>query len=380
MYQLKLITSRLKKEKISYFMTSIQIFIGILIVGFTLNIYIDINKEYDEFFKSQKDKEYLITHNELDKPSIAITEETLSNILNITTNSDIFANYEFNFITFAGTVRKVDGENIVDTYKIQYTNEVDEVYASENFKQTLLSSNVENSSNFEELPFVFKNDTIIFEDGESLKVNTYDDIQENVHIMKIPIKYFYEYQKNIQDMKYYIKVKVNTDNLTEINNLLLNIEKILNNNSKYKFIINSEYFDFMDRAMDLEERATLYMFFSLVLMITVFIGLSALFILLVEKRSFEISVSLTLGAKVKDIITQFIIEFAIISILPTILALIILKVFINSKNILGVYIEKISTITCIYILLGVIVTIIIFLLPVIWKLYKLKPYEFIKES
>lgn len=376
-YQMKLIKNRLKSSKLLYSLIFVQIFVGVAILLIAVNVSNYIYQNQKDLINNQQDMVYHIDAEfRGDTLTHAISQNNLEQLLLID-NTNILVSYDLNLISFAGTSSSVNGEEILDRYIIRYTNAVDEVYASENFLNTLLQTTNDNTVNFEDLVFVLKNNHLIFDENNDVEINIYDDNLENIHILKIPVKYFYEFQNISSHIKSVVDIKLNTTNIIEINNILYMIENLLNEGNKdYYFRLDSEYFDFLRDGARSKEQSDMGIFVSALLMMMVYTGVSALFILLIEKRSFELSISLAVGAKISSIVSQFIMEFLLIVFLPALSAIIILKFFIKDMMFVNVVIPSISLQSSFMVVGGIVLVMVIFLIPVIIKLIRLKPYEF----
>lgn len=377
-YQIKLVKNRIKSSKFLYSLIFIQIFMGVAILLIALNVSNYINQNHKDLINNQQDMVYSIrAEHKGDTLTHAIPQTTLKQLL-LMDNANISVSFDLDLISFAGTSSSIDGEKILDTYIIKYTNDVDKVYASENFLSTLSQTTSENTVNFEDLAFILKNNHLVFDENNDVEINIYEDSLDNVHILKIPIKYFYEFQNVSSHIKPVVDIKLNTTDTVEVNNTLYAIEHLLNEGNKdYYFRLDSEYFEFLKDATKSKEQSDLGILFSALLIIMVYTGISALFILLIEKRSFEISVSLAVGAKISSIISQFMMEFLLIAFLPALSAVIILNVFIKDMMFVNVVIPAISLQSSVIVVGGIVLVMVIFLIPIIAKLIRLKPYEFI---
>ena len=169
---------------------------GSLLLYVFLNVNDFINKQYEDYLHSEENYKFNIyTERQLNAdspPLIETQEKALKDLLN-----DKFSiKIEYDIVAFNG-ISHFDGnrEEVLDKYIIQYTTEVNEIFAEEEFIRTISEANENNTVDFEKIPFKISENKILFAD-EIQKINILEPINEQIHIIKIPLKYYYQYNTN----------------------------------------------------------------------------------------------------------------------------------------------------------------------------------------
>ena len=151
--------------------------------------------------------------------------------------------------------------------------------------------------------------------------------------------------------------------------------------NSYNYAVSNEFFDYLYKSSFDSNQAKLFSLISILLIIIVYIGMVSLFIMLIEKRKFEIAVCLALGAKIKQVFLELSIEFLLISITPSLIGLTVANILIERGfRFVNVYISQYSAIAEMLILLSIIILNFSCLSFVFYKIRKLKPQEILYKN
>lgn len=380
-YMLKLVLKRLCRNKKTNILILFQMIVGILLLSVFLNVNDFINKQYEDYLQLEENYKFNIyTERQLNAdspPLIETQEKALKNLLN-----DKFSiTIEYDIVAFNGISHFDDsGEEVLDKYIIQYTTEVNEVFAEEEFIKTISEADENNTVDFEKIPFKISESKIFFPD-EIEKINILDPINEQIHIIKIPLKYYYQYNKNNNFAYFSLNIELQNMTAEKINDILYETETILEKlNSNYDYILSSEFFNFMYNSSFDFSQSLLILIISVLLILIVYIGMISFFILLVEKRKFEIAISLALGAKKSNILFEFAIEFFIISFIPMIISNLILRaLFQNGFTFINIYVPTINNNINLAIFAFIVIINLVCLIPIFIMICKLKPQEILQK-
>ena len=367
--KIKIIKKLFKKNKLIYLLLYLYIFVFVFVFTITFNTAISLYKDYNLLLDSQRNNQYYFNNVYNKNLGVAISKEKLIKLLN-TDSSEIVVYYDL-------IIQNLLNEN-KNSITIQYTNEVDKIYISQTVKNFLLSHNEKLYSNVD-IPFVIKDNKLVFKYNENIDIRLEEDFM-NEYIIKIPVEYFYKNENITSNIDYRIKVKINSKKLDELTEKLFAIRNELNSDPNYLFKINDELFINIAQIREFKQKAHLFMFYSIGLLITFLTGLVIIFVFLFQKVKSLIEKYLVIDIDESHILPSFILEFGIILCLPTIFVLLILKLFMNEIHLESLIIPSLKTITIIFILLGLILIMLIFLIPTSIKLYRLKVSQIIEES
>lgn len=361
----------------------IQISIGIIALVILTNVTFYINSEYKNLITSGENYKYKISAKSIESESdVPFLNESQYSALSDISDADITFEINSKIITFAGSSHSEGGEEIFDNYIIKYSSAVKEAYVEPEFLAMFNNINSENTINYDKLYFSINDMNINFSDGDVAAAIISNGNDQYIHTLTLPIECFFKYCSSVD---YYdqleITVNIQNTDLQVCNKKLYEIEQILENtNNSYDYIIESKFFDFLRKSASDKEQAMLFTIISAALILIVYMGIISLFVMLIEKRTFEMSVCLAFGADIKSLVFELALELLIISITPVLISLIFIFIcFHNGYEFINVYIPYLNPNINIAVLAGVLFADIICLMPICIKLHKLKPQEILHE-
>jgi hypothetical protein len=382
-YQINIILKRLWKNKFLNLCIVFQMFIGILILTLFSNVVYFVNERYSDLLKTDKDKEFsLITFAEPNAKDPPFSLSQIEYLKNTYKNAEINFIIKNSIINFGGKTHTNElGEEVLDDYILCYTGKAEKITASSEFVRTISAADEKNTVNFDGLNFSVSGNFVQWigsEIAENITIDEKCDI-ENTHYMYVPVKYFFKYNSENFNIAS-IEVK-SEGNLVDINETVMSIKSYISeNNGNYQYELSNGFFDFMKKAYDAKEKSALFSAVAMVLILIVYIGMFSVFLLILEKRNFLISISLTSGASTGQVIFELVAEFSLLAFLPTLLAIatshLIMK---NGFTFAFVTIPSASVIISVVVIAANMCLVFLSLLPLIFKIKNLKPYELLRE-
>ena len=361
----------------------IQISIGITALVILTNVTFYINSEYKNLITDGENYKYKIYAKSKESGSdMPFLNESQYSALSGISDADITFEIYSEIITFTGSSHYEGNEEIFDNYIIKYSSAVKEAYAEPEFLAMFNNINSENTINYDKLYFSINNMNIKFSDGDMAAAIISNGSDRYVHTLTLPIEYCFKYCSSVDHYdRLEITVNIQNTDLQVCNKKLYEIEQILENtNNSYDYIIESKFFDFLRKSASDKEQAMLFTIISAALILIVYIGIISLFVMLIEKRTFEMSVCLAFGADIRSLVFEVASELLIISFAPVIISLIFIFIcFHNGYEFINVYIPCPDTNINAAVLTGVLFADIICLMPICVKLHKLKPQEILHE-
>jgi ABC-type antimicrobial peptide transport system permease subunit len=358
-------------------------FIGILILALFSNVVYFVNERYENLLNTDKDKEFVF--NTYITPDVKDPPFTLSQIEHLKstyTNAKINPVINYNIINFAGKTHKNElGEEVLDNYILCYTGKAEKITASSEFVRTISAADKDNTVNFDSLNFSAKENSVFWKGSEDVDNITIDEKCDigNTHIMYVPVECFFKYNsESFTD----VSIEVTADgDIGNINDTVMGIRSYISeNNSNYQYELGNDFFGFMKKAYDAKEKSALFSAVAVALIVIVYIGMVSVFLLILEKRNFLIAITLTSGASTRQVITELVAEFSLLAFLPTLLAVITSHIImLGGFTFVFVTIPSANPVISIFIILFNMCFIFLSLLPVIFKVKKLKPYELLRE-
>ena len=349
------------------------------------NVTLYINSEYQDLILSGENYKYKIYAKSKDLVSDVpfLNEDQYSALQNIS-GTDITFEINSKIITFAGSSHFDEKENgeIFDSYIIKYSSVAKEVYAEPEFLTIFNNINSENTINYDKLYFSINNMDIKFSDGNEAAIILSDSGEQYVHTLTLPIEYFFKYCSSVDNYdQLEILTEIKNMDIQVCNNKLYEIEQILESkNNNYDYIIESKFFDFLKKSSSDKEQAMIFVIISVLLILIVYMGIISLFAMLIEKRTFEMSVCLAFGANIRSLVFELASELLIISVAPVMISLIFISIcFHNGYKFVNVYIPYLNPNINIAVLAGILFADLICLIPIFIKLHKLKPQEILHE-
>lgn len=212
-------------------------------------------------------------------------------------------------------------------------------------------------------------------------ITLFTDNDDYVHTIILPLKYYFLYGNSCINCKLNIGIEIMNKNSTQCNNKLYEIEYNLEYlNCDYDYVIESSFFDFLQKSASDKEQAVLLGVILFVLILIVYLGIFSLFMMLIEKRTFELSVCLALGAKVKLLIAELVLELFTISVVPAVSAILLTHICLNRGfTFINVFLPHLNPFIDVLALVMILFADIICLIPVCLRIYKLKPQELLRE-
>lgn len=363
MYSLTVVLKRIWKRKAGNLITAVQLFIGVALIVFSLNILMFTQTQNDELLNSAKDKMYTISiRNITQSPKSYIISRAQLESIKDTLELDTAISINYNIITFAGASHLENGENIADKYVVSFSEKVDGIFAEKEFADVLPKISVDNTVNFNDIDFGLINEYSIFDDGEKY-----------LHSCVLPLEMYWKASRPSTFAEFDLEVAC--ENVTNIEKML-DIEDILSESEEYDFLVSNDFYDFLEHASYAESSSSRTVLFSAIVLIVVFISMLCIFLLLIDERAFEIAVCRAAGAGTSAVFGEFVIELLFISLTPTLLSIISLGViFKNEFQFIGILIPGMRTVPNLFAIWGILAADIICLIPVAFKIYRLRPYE-----
>lgn len=363
MYSVSVVLKRIWKRKAGNIITAVQIFIGITLILFSLNILMYTKTRNNELLESAKNKIYTISVRNIPKTprSHIISEEQLNRLHDIP-DLKTTALIKYNIITFAGESHLENGENITDKYVVSFSEEADRIYSEKEFADVLPNITAENTVNFSDIDFNYIKDYSIFDDK-----NVY------THSCIMPLNMYWEAAQPSSFAEFDFSVVC--EDSSEIKKIF-ELEEILSESEEYEFYVSNDFYDFLGKASYAKSSSSRIILFSAIVLIVVFISTVCIFLLLIDERAFEIAVCRMSGAGSKTVFLEFAFELLFISLIPTLLSILTVGfIFKDGFYFIGITIPSIYIAPIFFAVFGIFLADIICLIPVAFKIYRFKPYE-----
>lgn len=334
-YVFSVVKKRIFKNAVINTLIFVQLLLGMTFLTLALTAKVQVERERKEFISREEYNRFEISviANDGDNTDGKLFFKEQEEILKKYFSDNYSVDISVNVITFSGKKHMEASEEIYDRYEIHYLSDVKEICADEDFIEAISSSDEDNTVNFDDVVFGVEGSNVVFDNQvvlpyQSGKVST----KENCHAISVPIEYYYEYGKASSFATCSISIVMKEMSAEELSRNLGQLRRELSsNNSEYSYIISSDFYDFI-KAGDTFNREIRTLIFVLVpLLIIVFVGLICFFAMLFEKRRFEISLCMTIGAKRGQIMKEVSMELAICSIVPTVISFIVSDLVILSK-------------------------------------------------
>lgn len=363
MYSVTVVLKRIWKRKAGNLITMLQVYIGTALVILSFGILQFTQSENKELLENSKDKIYTIrSEKKSSAPASYIITGSQFELLHDTAHLKTSVAIRYDIITFAGRSHIENDEEITDRYVVTFSEEAKQISAEREFLEILPMINKDNTINWADINFGCITDAELFNDGE-----------QYVHSCVLPIELYWE--TAIPSNFSVLSISIVCDDYDHIGEIF-DLEQVLSGSHEYNFKIDSEFYDFLEKAAFARSFSARILIFSIILLIVVFISIVYVFLLLIEERSFEIAVCRASGAMVRTIISEFALELLLISFIPTALSILtIVLVFKNGFEFVYLMIPKINYIVFLIAILGVVLADAVCLIPIAFKIYRSKPYE-----
>lgn len=365
----------------SNLLIALQISIGIVLFIILANVSYYIRKMYYDYINNNANYNYVITAMSKKETNDAVFNQQQYIALSHITEMNFCIEIDSDIISFAGLSHFEDNEEVIDKYVIKYSSNYSQINAEIEFLDMLRLADKNNTVNYNDIFFSVANNKIIFPDKNMADITLFTDNDDHVHTIILPLKYYFLYGNSCKNCKLNINIEIMNKNSTQCNKKLYEIKHNLESlNCDYNYIIESGFFDFLQKSASDKEQAALWGIILFVLTLIVFLGVFSLFMMLIEKRTFELSVCLALGAKVKLLLVELILELFIISVVPTVLAILLTYICLNRGfTFINVFIPYLNPFIDIWALLMILLADIICLIPICLRICKLKPQELLRE-
>lgn len=334
-YVFSVVRKRLFRSAIIYTLIFIQLLLGMTFLTLALSAKAQVEREMKEFINREEYNRFEISviANDGDNQEAKLFLKEQEEILKKYFSDNYAVDISINVITFSGKKHMEASEEIYDRYEIHYMSDATEICADEDFIEAIRSSDKGNTVNFDDVVFDVEGSSVVFDNRfavpyQSGKVST----KVNCHAISVPIEYYYEYGKASSFAVCSISVVTKKMSAEELSKNLGQLRRDLNsNNSEYSYNISSDFYDFIKAGDAFNREIQTLLFVLIPLLIIVFVGITCFFTMLFEKRKFEISICITIGAKREQIMKEVSMELALCSIIPTVFSFIISDLVILSK-------------------------------------------------
>lgn len=248
MFRISVVLMRLKKRIFGNITAMTVMFIGTLLLVFSLNVIFEIRRQYGALLNSAADTIYTVSSRNVpaEPRTHFITENQLARLHEFE-NLRVNASINFNIMTFAGRSHSENGEEITDKYTLIFSDSVSEICAEKEFAEVLPRLNEKNTVNFYDVDFDRVNVSRIFDDGE-----------EYVHSCVLPLGMYWETAQPSGFSAFTLTVAgESSDAYRSISRLT----EILSENAEYEFWVGNEFYDFLSKASYAEQALSKITFF-----------------------------------------------------------------------------------------------------------------------
>lgn len=316
-----------------YLILVFQFALGLFLLNSFLCAKVQIDKHYHSLIESSQDKEAYITANYNDENFFQYKN---FNIIEWSQKNPSMNEYDR--LPFqAETLRSLQennpevklelrckktilyfGNSDTTDYVVNFSSQYKTVKVSRNFLTMVHSMNTMNTINTRDFPFTIEDNQLLTLDQ---KKYTMEIVEDDVYEIWLPMETYYS-QYHPKDLMDFILV-VSWDESTNMNATLNEIfhQLKLENRDMFSYQLNSDFTDFLSSVHIAKEEANIFLFFGMILMSIILIGLSGLFMLLVIKRKKEIAICVALGGTKVLLFLEIAVEMLSISLLGTILGI-----------------------------------------------------------
>lgn len=358
-YVFSVVKKRILKNAVINTLIFLQLFFGMTFLTLALFAKSQVEREKKEFINREEFNRFEINviakddDNREEKLFFKEQEEIVKKYFPENYAVDIAVN----IITFSGKKHMEASEEIYDRYEIHYLSDATEICADEDFIEAIKASDESSTVNFSDVVFGVEGNNIIFDNRVAVpyQIGTVST-KENCHAICVPVEYYYEYGKPSSFTDCCISVVTKKMPVEEVSRNLGQLRKELSlNNRKYNYNISSDFYDFIKAGDSFNREIQTLLFILIPLLIIVFAGLISFFAMLFEKRKFEISLCMTIGATKEQIMREVSMELALCSIAPTALSFVVSDIVILTKPVfMGIEINSHSFAVVVGLLLSIV--------------------------
>jgi ABC-type antimicrobial peptide transport system permease subunit len=340
---LKRITNKLKQRKKTYSLIVLQFAVGFFLLNLFICTSVSINNKHKTLLREGKSKEFTITAEYKDanffnrakfdilewgkgEPVLRENDKLPFDSQDLQRLHDKFSNADFN-MTALVYISYLFGEGA--EYKICYSSDYNEVEATPGFLKMLKDMNHQTTVNPRDFPHTLLKDEFTSINGLKYSVK---EIDKEVNEIYIPIDCYYDlyHPKDLFNISMNIKINDDKVNYSGLQNEVLNL---LNENHGdiFAYSLGSEFVNFLRLSNRAGEEAMAFNFIAAVLLLIVLIGLSGLFVLIINRRKREIAISLALGATKGRVYMECLLEMSILAVTGSVIG-ILASVILLSKG------------------------------------------------
>lgn len=323
---LRRIIKKLKQQKKTYSLIVLQFAAGFFLLNLFVCASISINNDYERLLKEGKSKEFTIAAEYRDtnffnrakfdlfewgkeKPILKENEPLPFDGQDLQMLCDKFSNVDFN-IEASVYISYLFGDEGAE-YKVCYSSAYSNVGVTPGFHQMLKDMNEQTTVNPRDFPHTLLKDEFTSVNGLKYSVG---EIDKDINAIYIPADCYYDiyHPKDLLNLSMKVRIKEGNMNYSSLLNEVLNL---LNkkHGSTFAYSLGSEYAMFLNSISRASEEAMAFNFIAAILILIVFIGLSGLFVLIINRRKKEIAITLALGATKSKIYLECLLEMCILA-------------------------------------------------------------------
>lgn len=390
---------KIKCSKLVYITLVVQFAIGFFIINLTANVESTVNEQYKKIVDEGRDKQYDIACNLV--------------------NEDLFDNEKFDLLSW-GKKKTSPGENqnfpysqedidyvakqigeeggvtenceimliaLSETeakeYQIHYQNDCNLIKMSTEFQDIEEKITEGSLLNPRDFPYTYDNKKPKIVCNDTGKEYNVEICEGETADLWLPFELYqpYYHYKDVANITLSIKfIGGKSDNISVINEKLLNIRNYLNKSHKdYKYTISNEFFEYMGKISTAKDENYIFTLIAIVFFLIIVIGLVGLFLLFMERRKRELAIAISLGAQRRYLVIELFLEVLCVSLIGYVMgAVIAARALIPGWEFATVIIYfnwKISVLlTSVPILISV-----VSIIPSVYMILNLKPMEILRD-
>ena len=391
LFMLKRITKKLKQRKRTYSLIIMQFAVGFFLLNLFICTSVSINNKHKILLREGKSKEFTITAEYRDanffnrakfnimewgkgEPVLKENGQLPFNGQDLQRLRKKFSIADFN-ITALVHISYLFGEE-GSYYKIYYSSANNEVEVTPGFLQMLKNMNAQTTVNPRDFPHTLLKDEFTSINGLNYSVKVID---KGVNEIYIPIDCYYDiyHPKDLFNMSMNIKIKDDKTNYSALLNEVLNILNESHGDT-FAYSLGSEFALFLNASDRAAEEAMAFNFIAAVLLLIVLIGLSGLFVLIINRRKREIAISLALGATKGRVYLECLLEMSILAVTGSAMG-ILASVMLLSKGFESAAVVTYPNVTVSLTLTGLsLLVAVVSTIPVFISIKKLMPIEILR--
>lgn len=363
MFRINVVWKRLRKRLSGNIITASVILIGALLLMFSLNVLLDIRRQNRELLDNAADTAYTISsRNVPNEPRTRFISKEQLRLLQNVSSLQVDISIVYDIVTFAGKSHLENGEEITDKYNVTFSENASAISMEKDFAEILPYLNEKNTVNVGDI------------DLSGIEIyNTFDDGKEHIHSCVMPLDKYWEIAQPSGFSEFVLTAVCETADSYEKIPVL---REILSSSDEYEFYIGNKFYEFISKASYVEQALSKIVFFSVMMLTVVFVSTVCVFLCLVDERAFEIAVCRTVGASATEVFFEFLSELLFVSLIPAFVSIFVNILFFNNAiDFSGVSVSRLNIIAVVLSVAGILFADGICVIPVAFKLRRLKPYE-----